>query len=169
MATLSPLAVYQSLRRADERVLRQVRALLARAVALGTDAREVARSVRAFFSPWAANRRSPTGGLLRAGRGAGSWPGKPGAASAHDRALMAHTANVAHAEAVLRTVGRSREPMGVRWVLAPGHRGVDVCTGHARRDSGHGQGVFVPADLPPFPAHYACRCLLSPQHLKEAA
>lgn len=167
MAT-SPADVLDSLRRADERALRQLRKLLARAVALKTPAGEVARSVRAFFSPFASPRRDPSGILRRAGRSVGRWPAAPGMASSHDRYLIDELATVAHREAVLRVATESEEPMGVKWSLSILHPAADACDSYAERDSGYGRGVFLPSEVPNR-IHARCLCVLTPVSLRRIA
>ncbi len=154
------MSVINSLRNADRRIIGQLRRVLARAVALGTDARDAATAVKRYLSPWYAPRRAATGRVLGGDRSAGGWPGTPGAASAHDRLLMETEASRAHGEAVVRRAARSREPMGVRWMLAPAHWGIDPCDDRARRDTGFGQGVYAVAEVPPYPSHPRCRCVL---------
>lgn len=167
MATLDPVAVLDSLRRADARALAQVRRVLVRAAAAAETVRSVARRLRRYLSPWASPRRDATGALLRAGRAVpGSWPGQPGAASAHDRMLIETLASEAHGEAVVRAAAARRR--GVRWLLSPGHVEADECDEKARRDVGHGRGVYPPGSVPEYPSHPRCRCVLETVPLGSA-
>lgn len=164
---IAPSEVLASLTRADRRIVEQARRLLLRAAATGQTVKQAATSLRRYLSPWASLRRGPAGEALRAERAVGSWPGRPGSASSHDRRLAQHLANVAHGDAV--TERARRDERAVRWLLSVSHVEADECDDKATRDSGLGRGVYLPRDVPGHPSHYGCLCVLEAVDFRRVA
>lgn len=156
---MTPADALAVLRRDRARVLSQIDRVLERAVRLREDARDVARRLARFVSPWYSPRRKETGRMLRADRARGSWPARPGMASDGARRLLLDATSVAHGEAIMRRAERERQ--GVRWQTAPGHAKRDECDQKASRDDGYGRGVYRAGDVPQYPSHIRCRCTLS--------
>lgn len=51
--------------------------------------------------------------------------------------------------------------MGVQWSLSLSHQHVDICDERAAGGE-NGDGVYIPENVPPYPAHPHCFCNLSP-------
>lgn len=118
----------------------------------GQVARQIAHRASQYFAPWFTPRRDATGTLTRAGRvgAVASWPGQSGMASAPARGLMLTESSAANGAAV---VARARRERGrVRWRLAGSHTRMDVCDTRA--------GVYAADQVPPYPSHARCRCVL---------
>ncbi len=160
--------VAASLRNSRSGVLRQTGALLVRGGVLGLAAREVAKTVRDYFSPWFATRRDAQGALTRAQREGAirSWPGRAGMASERARTVMLTETTAAHARATHRLA--EREEMGLQWHLSAGHSDADECDEKQHRSSrGQDRGVYVPSEFPKMPSHPNCRCYSSVVPLRE--
>lgn len=151
--------ISQSLVASRGGVLRQTGALLVRGLAMGLAAREVAKTVRDYFSPWFATRRNAQGTLVREGREGAikSWPGQAGMASAQARAAMLTETGAAHARTTRRIA--ERDGMGLQWHLSAGHADADECDDKQHRSSrGQDRGVYFPSEFPKLPSHPNCRC-----------
>lgn len=153
--------VYRTLGTDRASVIGQTSAILLAGIARDLTAREIARRVRQYFSPWFAPRRNAQGQVVRGGRqGAiASWPGRAGMASQHPRLVLLYQTTSAHGTTVQRIAARDR--LNVRWNVSYQHQETDVCDGHAKRDVGLGPGVYPWDDAPTVPQHVNCRCYYS--------
>jgi hypothetical protein len=153
---LAGFTAMTSLRRAEPMIVSQVGALLLRGVAMDFPAREVARTVAQYVSPWFATRRDATGELVRDGRVGviASWPGQAGMASARARLLMLYETTRAHSRGMVRR-GR-RDDLWLAWRVSAGHAEADECDDMAHR------GPYRADDAPAPPRHPRCRCFLEP-------
>lgn len=110
--------------------------------------REVERGLRAGVEPEALARRVEA--LLL---------GEPGDDGRGAFRRLFHTeASRAHGLAVIQAAGEAGRL--VRWRVSGRHVRADECDAHARRDVGHGGGVYPAGGVPRFPAHPWCRCSL---------
>lgn len=66
----------------------------------------------------------------------------------------------AYGEATKRSAKLSPATEGIRWTLSNAGVSCDVCKGNADHDSGLGRGVYRVDDLPEYPAHPNCLCVL---------
>lgn len=66
----------------------------------------------------------------------------------------------------LRTIEQARKSPGgkVQWVLSETHKEKDICDKYARGGA-NGDGVYLPDECPPYPAHDGCKCCLVPAPL----
>lgn len=139
-------------------VINQLGAILVTGVVRKLAVREIARRSQQYFAPWFAPRRNVAGTVVRAGRqGAiASWPGRAGMASQHARLVMLYQTTSAHGQTILRIA--QRDNLYVRYYVSRRHRESDSCDQHARRDVGHGAGVYQWGSAPRVPQHLNCRC-----------
>lgn len=153
---LGGFAVDQSLRVNQAIVVSQAGMLLVDGVEQQLPAREIARRVGQYLSPWFAPRRDATGALLRADRvgAVASWPGRAGMASAHARMLMRYESSRAHTRGMIRRA--RRDDLWLDWSFGAGHNEADECDDLAE------QGPYLADDAPWPPVHFGCICYLEP-------
>jgi len=139
-------------------VISQSGALLVRGVAANLPARQIARWLADYFSPWFSTYRAADGTLLHDGRiGAiGRWPGQAGMASQQARLVMLWHTGRAHTETMRRLA--IREDQLLRYHVSHKHLESDECDIWERRDVGFGSGLYPPDDFPRVPRHGRCRC-----------
>jgi hypothetical protein len=82
-----------------------------------------------------------------------------GVASSAAREAMLWQTSLAHGTAVRASARASGD--FVRWTLAPDHPDHDACDEVAEADVGYGPGVYLPDDVPDYPRHARCRCVLA--------
>ena len=163
--------IRQRLTRARAGILRQAELVLDHAIATGRSAKEVARHLASYVSPYFSRRRSETGGLLRATRiGAHPvYPAGAGLASFPARTIAVTEISQAHGVTV-RRIAAQRPGWFLRWTLAPGRRQMnDLCDANAKSDQGYGPGIYRGDATPIYPDHPRCRCVLQPIQLPGVA
>ena len=98
-------------------------------------------------------------GMITAnGRGRGSFPA---------RRLGRHEATRAYGDTVKQIAASSEITPAIRWMTNPIHPRADVCDDHADLSSpGLPPGVYLPQDLPFYPAHINCLCIIEPVDLQ---
>lgn len=138
-------------------VIGQTAALLLRGVVQQLPAKDIAKQVKQYFSPFFAPRRDASGAVLREREGAvRSWPGRAGMASQHPRLVMLSETTAAHGRTMRRLARRDGQLL--RYTLSLKHLERDACDANARQDVGFGPGLYLPDDAPSVPAHPRCRC-----------
>ena len=97
---------------------------------------------------------TPIGGFTSRGTGKGSF---------YARRIGRYEATRAYGEAVRDLTWKSDVTPAIRWDLNPAHPGSDECDDNAERHSdGLPPGVYYPGDVPFYPNHYGCLCILEP-------
>ncbi len=76
------------------------------------------------------------------------------------RRLLGHETNRIYGDGVVYDA--VKDGAVVKWTLAEkGHAKQDICDQHAHLDTfGLGPGVFLPYEVPKFPGHVGCKCIL---------
>lgn len=139
-------------------VIGQSGLLLLRGVVQQLPAREVAKHVRQYFSPWFSQYRDASGKLLHTDRvGAiARWPGQAGMASQHVRLVMLDATSSVHFRTTQRLAVRDDDLL--RYHVSHKHLEIDECDRLERQDIGYGPGVYPPDQFPTLPRHRRCRC-----------
>ena len=157
-------------RRLSDRVWRQRRDLRRRidetlrlAIAQGTDALVVAKDLEGLLLPALRPLRAGDGRIVagQARRIVTTAPGRGGSGSFSARRLARTEITRAHGEALQFAARSNPFALGVRWALSGSHPRIDPCNVHAERDSGMGPGVYPVGDVPRYPEHPMCKCILS--------
>lgn len=156
---------------ARQEVRRQIDKTLTTAIATGESPLLTARKLEQYLSPSWAPQRNERGRLVAnqpkrivtrtPNAGAGSYPARRLARTEITRAFGAATVKAAEMNPFVD---------GVRWATSGRHRGSDVCDDNA---SGHSRGMdrgeYRTDEVPSYPGHPQCRCVLSPVVARESA
>lgn len=143
---------------------------LRKAIAKGEDAITVAKDLETYLHPKFAPLRTKDGKIVRKdiadriGKGVYTMSPRGGAGSFPARRLARTEVTRAHGQATVATAAALGE--FVRWVLSGSHPKRDECDTNAKRNVGHGAGVYGPNDVPTYPAHPHCLCTLQPHSLE---
>lgn len=143
-----------------DRTFSQVETVLTGAASSGADAGAVIVQLTQYVNPWYAPRRDASGGWRRAGRGNPTDTANPGQAASAARATMLGETSKAHGGSAIVKAQRTPGAL-IRWELAPWHKGSDECDDKATFDSGYGPGIYAPSEVPEFPSHNYCACVLT--------
>lgn len=120
----------------------------------GTSAVNIAQTLEQFLSPrgLASKTRTPYGSV-------GNYPARRLARTEVTRAFGAATVEAARLNPMTA---------GVRWSVSGSHPKSDECDIRASRDGyGLGAGVYPPRNVPMYPAHPMCKCVLSSVPVKD--
>jgi len=141
----------------------QIDRLLREAVASGEDALGVADKLEQYLDPALAPKLSTTGRYVRnqAPVIVTRSPGRGGMGSFSARRLARTEITRAHGAATIFAAERTPGSLGVKWSTSGSHPKPDECDEKASRDSGLGEGVYPPKDVPQYPSHPMCLCNLS--------
>lgn len=71
----------------------------------------------------------------------------------------------AYGEATKRGAALNPATEGIRWMLSNANVSCDVCKEHSEHDSGLGKGIYRVDELPRYPAHPNCLCVLVIVHI----
>lgn len=143
--------------------------VLTDAVVTQPDPTEVITRITLYFDPDFSSRRTVGGDLIRDGRPGAftDWPAASGMGSSGVRAIAEHEIYTAHGDEAIIQAQRL-EGVGILWELSPWHTDADECDDNANTDSGFGPGVFRSDEVPEYPSHVRCSCVLSPVPLERA-
>jgi hypothetical protein len=147
-------------------------------IAAGENPVAIARRLEQFLNPDYAPRRSVTGRLIRQAtnrliqRPDGTFenirvitrtPPAFGAGSYPARRLARTEITRAHGQATIAAAEANPFVRGLEWLLSNRHPKVDICDQYATRDEHDlGAGVYPPDQLPAYPPHPQCLCVLVP-------
>jgi len=152
-----------------ERSLTQVDRVLTGAVASGVEAEIPAGRITLFFDSTFSPIRNAAGEIIRAGKAEAiaSWPAASGMGSSGVRLIANHEINTANGSQAIILAQRA-EGYGILWELSPGHAQFDECDFKSTDDSGLGPGIYSPFDVPEYPSHVGCQCILTTVQLDRA-
>jgi len=150
----------------------QIDLVLRRAITDGTDALVVADLLEASLLPELQPTRITPGGAIVANQRRGivtqapnvkEYAGslRPFSGSYPARRLARTEITRAHGAATIFAAERTPGSIGVKWSTSGRHPKPDECDEKASRDSGLGEGVYPPKDVPQYPSHPMCLCHLS--------
>lgn len=150
-------AVQERLRAGRATLLGLARDTLTRAVRGAVTVEQAIGALRLWFDPAAAPKvlsgaRTPR----TAARVLGLLPGAAGNSA---RRILNTETSRAHGEARVN-YARGHDTL-IQWQLSPAHDRTDECDAFATFDSGYGPGVYRPFEVPPYPTHPSCYCVLS--------
>jgi len=149
--------------RARAQTRTQIDAVLRQAIADGADALEVARILEDHLNPALSPVRNVRGRIVRnQPRGVVTRaPGRAGMGSFAARRLARTEITRAHGAATMWAAERTPFAVGVKWSTSGRHPKADECDAKAERDTGLGAGVYAVKDVPRYPSHPQCLCVLS--------
>jgi len=141
----------------------QIDQVLRQAIATGEDALVTARKLEQFLDPAYAPIRTTKGRLVRNQRRAivKEAPGRGGSGSYPARRLARTEITRAHGMGTIAAATRTPFATGVRWSLSGRHPKADPCDRNASHDEGLGRGVYPTGEVPRYPQHPMCLCVLS--------